>query len=614
MPESAGGKFLTVDFEPVGRRTEIEPGRNLLEAAQSAGVDLVSICGGQGSCDSCRVRLMSGELSPPTLKEQDIFEPQELEAGFRLACQAVPQTDVKIDIPTESLATTQRLQIEGQDVEISGTGIISACDLQIEAATLEDLRSDTTRLRDALEEAGHTTIHFSPQVLLTISDVLRDNDWRVRVALRGKRIVALLPDGTRLVGLAVDVGTTKLAGYLLDLETGKTLAKTGVMNPQISYGEDVISRIAYCDAHADGRAMMQSKLVDVLNGMVGELCAESGVNPAQIVEAVIVGNTAMNHLLAGLPVHQLAMAPYVPAMDEAFDQRATDLGLAIAPGALVFFPPNIAGFVGADHIAMVLSTDVWQTERTVMVLDIGTNTEITLAHQGCLFSCSCASGPAFEGAHILDGMRAAPGAIERVQILDNEPKVYSIGGKAPVGICGSGILDAVAELIKNGNVNHHGALQEGDTRVRHGKRTKHQEYLLVPADESGHGRDVVVTRSDVNEIQLAKGAIRAGLEILLEEAGITAGEIDEFIVAGAFGTYLDVDSAVTVGMFPDLPRERFRQVGNAAGTGARQMLVSADRRATATQIRARVNYIELTTHGAFNKAFMNALYFHTPGD
>jgi uncharacterized 2Fe-2S/4Fe-4S cluster protein (DUF4445 family) len=407
----------------------------------------------------------------------------------------------------------------------------------------------------------------------------------------------------------VDVGTTKVAGYLLDLESGKTLAKAGIMNPQISYGEDVISRIAYTDSHDNGRSELHEKMISALNKMILELCSEAKIASSQIVEAVAVGNTAMHHLFAGLPVHQLAVAPYVPAVGESLVLSASDLQLAIAPGALVYLPPNVAGFVGADHIAVVLATDLWQMPLTALVLDIGTNTEITLTHNHRLLSCSCASGPAFEGAHIRDGMRAAPGAIERVQIIDSDPNVFTIGGRAPVGICGSGILDAVAELIRAGILDRKGMFKELDERVRRDERSHHSEYLLVKADKSGHGRDVAVTRSDVNEIQLAKGAIRAGIEVLLQEAGITAGQIEQFIVAGAFGTYLDIDSAVTIGMFPEIPLSRFRQVGNAAGTGARQMLISAERRGVADLIRSRIEYIELTTYPGFSQIFMDALYF-----
>jgi uncharacterized 2Fe-2S/4Fe-4S cluster protein (DUF4445 family) len=604
-----GPLTYTIDFEPIGRRVEITPGESLLEAAQSAGIELVSICGGKGSCGGCRVRVMSGKLSSPTPDEESVFTPKELEEGYRLACQAKPLTDIKVDVPPESLTATQRLQVEGQGVRVEGKSIISPIDLVLESASLTDLRSDTARLRDALQIKGYPGVSFSQGVLYNLSDFLREQNWRVRAALRGDRVVALLPERAQILGLAVDVGTTKVAAYLLDLESGDVLAVRGAMNPQISYGEDVISRIDYSNKNKGGRETLQGKVVATLNGMIAEMCGEADGSPEQIVEAVIVGNTAMHHLLAGLPVRQLAMAPYVPAVGEALDLPASAIELDISPGAFIHLPPNIAGFIGADHVSMVLSTDVWQAENMVIVVDIGTNTEITLAVGGRMISCSCASGPAFEGAHIRDGMRAAPGAIERVQIKDGQPNIFTIGEKPPVGICGSGILDAVAELLKDGIIDHRGSFLEGALNIREGRSTQQKEFLLVPSKDTGHGKDIVVTRSDINEIQLAKGAIRAGLEILLEEGGNAVGDIDEFIIAGAFGTYLDVGSAMTVGMFPELPRERFRQVGNAAGAGAQQMLISAERRRIADEIPERVDYIELTTHAGFEKAFMKALFF-----
>ena len=598
-----------IDFEPIGRRVEITPGESLLEAAHSAGVELVSICGGQGSCDGCRVRVMSGKLSSPTPDEESVIPPNELEEGCRLACQAKPQTNVKVEVPPESLAMTQRLQVEGQGVRVVGERIIIPVDLVLEPASLTDLRSDTERLRDALQIAGYANVSLSPDVLFTLSGILRGQNWRVRAALHGDRVVALLPDDAQMLGLAVDVGTTKVAAYLLDLESGDVLAVRGAMNPQISFGEDVISRIDYCNKNEGGRETLQGKVIAALNEMIAEMCAEADVSPEQIVEAVIVGNTAMHHLLAGLPVRQLAMAPYVPAVGEALDLPAGEIGLEISPGAFIHLPPNVAGFVGADHVSMVLSTDIWQTKNTVIALDIGTNTEITLAVGGRMLSCSCASGPAFEGAHIRDGMRASPGAIERVQIKNGQPNIYTVGEKPPVGICGSGILDTVAELFKDGIIDRRGSFQEGAANVKEGTSTGYKEFLLVPSKDSGHGKEIVVTRADVNEIQLAKAAIRAGLEILLEEGGIEAGDIDEFIIAGAFGTYLDVGSAIIVGMFPELPRDRFRQVGNAAGTGAQQMLISGERRRVADEIPERVDYVELTTHAGFEKAFMKAMFF-----
>ncbi|HJW91716.1 MAG TPA: ASKHA domain-containing protein, partial [Anaerolineales bacterium] len=426
------------------------------------------------------------------------------------------------------------------------------------------------------------------------------------------QLVAVLPSGSQLLGLAVDIGTTKLAAYLVDLETGQVSAKAGAMNPQIGYGEDVISRIAYTLEHPDGAAVLQARLVQALNQLVKELCSEVGARSSQVVEAVLVGNTAMHHLCARLPVRQLGLSPYVPVIGEALELRASEIGLELSSGARVYLPPNIAGYVGADHVAMLLAMDMGHKVYPTIALDIGTNTEITLAvPQGDgrvrMLSCSCASGPAFEGAHIRHGMRAAPGAIERVQLIDGQVYMKTIGKSAPVGICGSGILDTIAALRAAAILDRRGVFQENHPSVR---RTNGKlEFVLAPKSLSGNNQDITVSREDVNEIQLAKGAIRAGVEILLDVAGLEAKSLQEFIVAGAFGTYLDLESAIQVGMFPALPRERYRQVGNAAGAGARQLLVSVARRHEAARLARQVEYIELTNHRSFTDAFVKALIF-----
>lgn len=325
---------------------------------------------------------------------------------------------------------------------------------------------------------------------------------------------------------------------------------------------------------------------------------------------VAVGNTAIHHLFCGLPVEQLGAAPYVPVVSSPLEFAASEIGLAAAPGARIFMPANIAGYVGADHVSALLASRSYASERTALLVDIGTNTEVSLTYQGKVYSCSCASGPAFEGAHIKDGMRAAPGAIDRVRISGTDVRLTTIKNVAPVGICGSGILNAVAEMLNAGIVDARGVLRGGEkfaARMRANGRLA--DFILVPAGDTGHGREITVTRKDVNEIQLAKGAIRAGIEILLKDAGIQAEEIDEFIIAGAFGTYLDLNSAVRVGMFPALPLERYHQVGNAAGVGAKEMLVSTVHRVEAAQIVERVSYIELTTHPGFTPQFVEAMYF-----
>ncbi len=592
---------ITIDLEPVGRRAEIERGATILEAAQNAGVELLATCGGQGACYDCRVRIARGPVEPPTLEEHAALTPAELAAGQRLACQCVLLGDVKVDIPPESLSTPQRLSIEGQVADVDVDPIILAVDVDIDPPRMTDLRPDSTRLLDAVKRPG---THLSRRLLVNLAERLRRHGWKIRLALRGDEVVAVLPAGSPLLGLAVDIGTTKVAAYLVNLENGATLAKAGAMNPQIGYGEDVISRIHYANTHTDGRRVMQAKIVETLNGLITELTVQARASVESIVEAVIVGNTAMHHLFAGLPVEQLGASPYVPAVGEPLEFPAAEIGLKIAPAGYIYLPPNIAGYVGADHVAMAIAAEVHTTAKNVLAVDIGTNTEISLAVNGRLLSCSCASGPAFEGAHIKDGMRAAPGAIEKVS-LGETVKIATIDHRPPVGICGSGILDAIGELVKVGALDKRGNLKPDHAlvRVREGKR----ELVLAPAEESGHGQDVTLSRADINEIQLAKGAIRAGVEVLLAEAGIKAEDLDEFIVAGAFGTYLDLGSAMRVGMFPTLGLETFKQIGNAAGAGARQMLISRQKRLEASDFSRRSRYVELTLHKEFMPSFTQGM-------
>lgn len=596
-------KLVHVDFEPVGRRIDIASGTNLLEAAQAAGVQLSSLCGGIGSCDTCKIRLVNGKASRHTLEELAALSEGEIAGGYRLACQTIPEGDVKVDIPPESLATPQRLQVEGQEIEIELDPVIQRLDLQLEPATLEDLRADDIRLKSMVESAGMVRPEIRMPVMRDLSEQLRKLDWRTTLALREDEVVAALPEGSRLLGLSVDVGTTKVAAYLVDLADGSTIAKVGAMNPQVAYGEDVISRIAYTNQHKN---VLHDRIIETLNSMVDELCRKGAAQREQIVEAVVVGNTAMHHLFLGLPVHQLGEAPYVPALGDATSVLAADLGLILASGAYVYLPPNVAGYVGADHVAMVLASGIWDAQKTILALDIGTNTEITLAASGRLLSCSTASGPVFEGAHIHDGMRAAPGAIERVQIENGEIRIQTIDDQAPVGICGSGILDVVAEMLDAGVIDRNGRMQKQHALVD--RRDGAPGVLLVPAEKTGHNRDILVNRKDVNEIQLAKGAIRAGSEILLAEAGLADNDLDEIIIAGAFGTYIHIPSAVHVGMFPNLPLDRFSQIGNAAGVGAKQMLVSRQRRRLAVEISQRIEYVELTIHPQFTDQFMKYLY------
>ncbi len=447
----------TVDLEPVGRRVQVSPGENLLDAAQKAGVDLVTACGGVGICATCLVRLVSGQLSEPTLTEEAELSPEQAAEGFRLACQAEPLSDVRIDIPPESLPAAQKMQVDGQENALSLDPGVIAVDLTLQPPNLEDLRSDLTRVEDALSSRGWTPLRADLAVVSNLSERLRAQDWSVRLALqpqaegaKGAHLIAALKPGQSLLGLAVDMGSTKLAVYLVDLESGATLAKTGAMNPQIAYGEDVVSRIAFANKSAANRQLLQTRLVDTLNEVSRQLCNQVGASREQIVDAVLVGNTAMHHFFSGLPVEQLGAAPYIPSVSEPFEARAAEVGLEISTGARFYLPANIAGYVGADHTSALLAAQAFAADKTLALVDIGTNTEISLVHQGKILTCSTASGPAFEGAHIHDGMRAAPGAIERVTISNGQVSSVTIGGKPPVGICGTGILTALSQMLELG--------------------------------------------------------------------------------------------------------------------------------------------------------------------
>lgn len=595
-----------VILQPIGRHIQVKERTTVLDAAREAGVDLVSICGGDGTCGTCLVRIVKGKVTPVNITEEGEISADDIRAGFRLACQVEVLGDIKVEIPPESFTTPQRLQVEGVEVPLELDPVYKPVDLDLPPASLDDLRSDSTRLLDSLRK-NYGDVALSRQVVSEYSGLMRQEKYKLRIAMNGNKVVSILSQRQSLFGLAVDIGTTKLAAYLVDLETGETVGKAGAMNPQIAFGEDVISRISYATQNKNGAKTLQSRLVETLNSLLEELTRNASISINQVVAGVMVGNTAMHHLFTGLPVKQLGESPYVAALGEAIEFGAEEIGLHLAVGGQVYMPPNIAGYVGADHIAMLLGAGLSQVSQTTVALDIGTNTEISLLHAGQHYACSCASGPAFEGAHIQNGMRAAEGAIERVLIDGEEIKIQTIGKVPAVGICGSGILDVVSELVKNKIIDRRGVFAAGNPKVV--SNTGMVEFILVSADQSGIGKDIRVSRRDINEIQLAKGAIRAGVEVLMLQAGIQADEISDFIVAGAFGSYLDVESAVRIGMFPNLPKNRFRQIGNAAGSGARKLLLSRHQRDLADELAGRIQYVELATHPNFMKIYTDALAF-----
>ena len=597
-----------IDFEPIGRRIFTTGEESLLDLSQKAGISLAALCGGAGVCGSCKIRCVEGELNPLQIEEEELFSAEQVDEGWRLACMAYPLSDVKIEVPPESLTTTQRLQTDGSVRDIALAPNVHLKNFTLPVPDQVDLRADWERLTETIPLAKECGWDVNLSVIRQFSSQIREQGWSGVAAFNNQgQVLGFLKTGLDCYGVAVDIGTTKMAAFLVNLSTGETEAKAASMNPQISYGEDVISRIAYANQGLAQQKTLQTRLVEEINQLIGGLCDSARVATNQIMDYVVVGNTAVHHLFAGLPVRQLGEAPYVAAVHQALYFPAREVGLFGAPGANVYMPPNIASYVGADHLAMLLASNIQKRPETVLALDIGTNTEVSLLKDGLLTSCSCASGPAFEGAHIHAGMRAAPGAIERAKFFDDEWHLATIDNLPAVGVCGSGILDIVAELLESGQIDATGRFAE--QAFRRVTFPKGDAIILVRAADSGTGKDILVTRGDIREIQLAKAAVRAGVEALLRATATQAREIDQFLVAGAFGTYLNPVSAMKIGMFPLLPLARFQQIGNAAGAGALEMLLSTQSRLEAEALINKMTYIELTTDPDFMTSYVDAIGF-----
>ncbi len=596
-----------IEFEPLGRKGACLSGKTLLECARALGVDLVNICGGEGSCGRCVIQILSGDVSALTQREIDQLSPTLLDKGFRLACLVSPLGECVVRVPPESLSTPQRTQTEGIEQFVEPDPLVHIYQLSLTPPSLDDLQADAERLiQGLLEQHGVevNTIDFA--VERQFSNFLREHNWLIQVAVRGTEIIHIQPAAKqKLLGLAVDLGTTKIAAYLVDLQTGETLCARGEMNPQIAYGEDIVTRMVYAHQDPTQARLLQELVVDALNELTRALCAEVEVDPTSIAEMTVVANTTMHHLFLGLPISQLMKAPYIPAAVSHLDIKARELGLQIAPGAYLHLLPNIAGYVGADHVAMILATGGHQPDGITLGLDIGTNTEIYLSNNGKLSCLSCASGPAFEGAHIKHGMRAAKGAIEHVRFEDDVLEFQTIGDAPPVGLCGSGILDALAQLLKSGIIDERGRMCD-HPRVEEIDGIK--EFVLVSDEKEAPDQPTLTfTQKDVRELQLAKGAIWIGIKTLLEMNNLRASNLDEIIIAGAFGSYIDIRSAIAIGMLPNLSLERFKQVGNAAGMGAKMALISKLQRNKAQLIANQAEYIELATAPNFARCFARSL-------
>ncbi|MDY6859552.1 MAG: ASKHA domain-containing protein [Pseudomonadota bacterium] len=633
-----------VIFTPSGKRGRFPLGTPVLTAARQLGVDLDSVCGGRGICSKCQVspsygdfskhgvRVADDALSPVNAVEERYDRLRGLKPGRRLGCQATIQGDVVIDVPPESQVHKQVVRKEATARAITMDPATRLCLVQVEEPDMHEPSGDFERLQKALSaQWGIEGLTAPLPVLSRLQPILRKGNWQVTVAIHhdhtgaAPRLIDLWPgfhDGA-LYGLAIDLGSTTIAAHLCDLVSGEVRASAGIMNPQIRFGEDLMSRVSYVMMNPGGDREMTAAVRQALNDLAASLAAEAGIDARAIVEASFVCNPVMHHLLLGIDPVELGQAPFALATSSSLSLDAAELDLtAVNPAARVYILPCIAGHVGADAAAVALSEEPYRSEDLVLIVDVGTNAEILLGNKERVLACSSPTGPAFEGAQISSGQRAAPGAIERVQIdpETKEPRFRVIGcdlwsddsGFAAAtattgvtGICGSGIIEAVAEMRMAGLVDASGLIgtagQTGTSRMEPEGRT--QSYLLYDGSADG-GPRITVTQGDIRAIQLAKSALYAGARLLMDEMGVD--KVDRVVLAGAFGAHISPKHAMVLGMIPDAPLDRVMSAGNAAGTGARIALCNLAARTEIEQVVGRIHKVETAVEPRFQEHFIAA--------
>ncbi len=605
-----------VSFQPEGRRLEVPVGSKIIDAVRLASIDIQAPCGDLGLCGRCRAVFTKGGdlVEPPTGAELSLLTPEELEAGYRLTCQCTVAKPgrIVVTVPNESRAGHQRLVVAGYTPQFKVAPVVSKAVVELKAPLLQHISADSDQLLSVLNEMGCKVDRMSLEAMRLLPEVVRQGGWVLTAVLRGKEVLWLEPSdrSARLFGFAVDVGTTKLAGYLVDLRTGATVATASLPNPQISYGEDVISRVTYWSESQEKAQEIQRAVIQGVNRLLRDACLAADVSPNEIYDVTVVGNTAMHHIFFGISPRYTAVSPFPVAVKQPFDVRAKDLKVEANPEAYVHALPPIAGFVGSDTVAGILATEMYRSEETCLFIDIGTNAEIVVGNREQLTCCSSPAGPAFEGRHIKHGMRASTGAIETVWI---DPTDYNVGYKTvddakPRGLCGSGIIDTVAQLFKTGVIGRSGRFNQVDSPRLRNLGGKDAEFVIAWKRETEHGQDITMTSHDVQEVLLAKAAVYSAASILMRRLGLEVKDIQRLYVAGAFGTYVDVTSSLLIGMYPEVPVSRVQFVGNTAGSGARMALLSEEMRRAADKISKDARYLELSSDSLFESEFTKALW------
>jgi uncharacterized 2Fe-2S/4Fe-4S cluster protein (DUF4445 family) len=644
-----------LDDPALGAHAPLHPvhmptGSLLTEAARTAGVEITQPCGGQGRCGRCAVQVTNGDVrrrSALRLTAEDVA------AGYTLACQSVVEGDVSVTVPPqekiERRLTTDRVVAEievpiGYDAPSMQT--IQQMSLSLTPPSMDDQTDDWSRLVTALrQQMNIEDVQVSLPLLRRLGSILRDADWNISAVFESEvsnqqsaiRLLDLRSAESPLFGLAIDIGTTTVSCWLVDLISGKVVTQVAEYNGQIARGEDVISRIIYASKNGSS-VEMQALVLETINSLIAAACEKAKVDSQNIFKATIAGNSTMMHLLLDIPAASIRLAPFVTAINHVPPLKAFDLGLKINPEAAIDCLPGVASYVGADITAGVVSTGMGDGEQLTLFMDVGTNGEIVLGNRDWLVTCACSAGPAFEGAGVVNGMRATRGAIEEVWINGEtlEPTYRVIGNAKPRGICGSGLIALLSEMFltgvldKGGNLNSSLMIDEEDDlhfvsqrpsdpnvqvrgktrRVRLGEHGL--EYVVAWAREAGHGRDIVITHVDVDNLLRAKAAIYAGYSVLAERVGVPLESVERFLIGGSFGKYINVEKAVQIGLLPDMPWEQFQFLGNTSVKGTYLALLDRNERERVAQIASRMTYIELSADNSFYEAFTSALFLpHT---
>lgn len=615
----------------------VSKGETLGEVLLLAGYALETPCAGRGICGKCKVQVATASPNKAPAGQLELYASEwqhlslpEIQQGYRLACLMPIQEDLQVWLSPEFrqvLKKTMEITVPGNEASFPFNPLVKKVFLELSRPTLKDRMGDWERIERSLVEKGllpvsdqlENGLQLDGEVLRMLPSTLRANDYRITAVLYDGKLIAIEEGDTtdRMYGVALDIGTTTMVGALVDLKTGEQLGVASLTNPQRSFGADIISRISFGSQGRKQLQELQSLLVEAVNQILQELIARVGIKQQEIYEAVVVGNTAIHHLFLGLDPTYLGQGPYVPVVTRPLRVKARKLKVNILDSGYLYLLPNIAGFVGGDAVGVILSTRLHQSSEIQLAVDIGTNGEIVLGSAQRLLACSTAAGPAFEGARIKHGMRAAYGAIERVT-FNEEVKISVIGSVQPAGISGSGLIDAVAEMLRVGIIDASGRMLEptelpadlpAALRARVVEVNSHREFVLVPKEAAARGIAISITQEDIRELQLAKGAIAAGIEILIKEMGVNQEQITQVFLAGAFGSCINPVSAKAIGLIPNLPLGRAETVGNAAGAGAQLALLSSSARKQAAKIAKDVEYIELSARSDFQEAFLAAMYF-----